>query len=341
MDDDNFVPRLAVVGLGGQGCNLINKLYSNGIKSARTIAMNTDAKHLGMIKSEKKLLLGGALTRGLGAGGFPEVGMKAAEYSKEEIRSLITGNNLVFIAAGMGGGTGGGSAPVVAQIAKEEGALVVAFVTYPFALERARKKKADWSIDQLSKQADTTVIIENDRLLSYAPNLPIEKAFDLIDSIASNAVKGIADTITLPSLINLDFADVRSVMGCAGTAMINIGQGYGVDRVEKAVKSTVAHPLLDVELEGAKSALIHVTGGDGLTISEVNAVGEGVTSGLADNANVIFGSRIDPEFKDQIRIMSIVTGVRPKFGTATALISGENSASETDHSFIEGIARLR
>jgi cell division protein FtsZ len=337
LGSDDFVVKLAVVGAGGQGCNLVNRLYTNGLKSATTIALNTDAKHLGMVKAHKKLLIGGALTRGLGAGGFPEVGAKAAESSKDEIRKAISGYNLVFIAAGMGGGTGGGSAPVVAEVAREEGALVVAFVTYPFALERSRKKKADWSIDQLGRQADTTVIIENDRLLSYAPNLPIEKAFDLIDSIASNAVRGIADTITLPSLINLDFADVRTIMGGSGLAMINLGLGSGPDKVDKAIKSTISHPLLDVDLEGAKSALVHVTGGSGLTIQEATAVGEGVTDGLADNANVIFGSRLEPELKDQIRVMSIVTGVKPKFGTASTLMARQATA---DPAYIAGLETL-
>jgi cell division protein FtsZ len=327
-DNEDFVAKLAVVGAGGQGCNLVNRLYVNGLKSATTIALNTDANHLNIVKAHHKLLIGKQLTRGLGAGGFPEVGYKAAEASKDEIRKMISGYNLVFVAAGMGGGTGGGSAPVIAEVAREEGALVVAFVTYPFALERSRRKKADWGIEQLSKQADTTVIIENDRLLSYAPNLPMEKAFDLIDSIASNAVKGIADTITMPSLINLDFADVRTIMGSAGLAMINIGYGSGNDKVEKAIHSTIAHPLLDVELEGAKSALVHVIGGDALTISEATSVGEGVTAGLADNANVIFGSRLEPQFKDQIRVMSIVTGVKPKFGTASNLLGEKQHDSQ-------------
>jgi len=337
FENDDFVVKLAVVGAGGQGCNLVNRLYVGGIKSATTIALNTDANHLNIVKAHKKLLIGGSLTRGLGAGGFPEVGAKAADASREDIRKAVTGYNLVFVAAGMGGGTGGGSAPIIAEIAREEGALVVAFVTYPFALERSRKKKADWSIDQLSKQADTTVIIENDRLMSYAPNLPMEKAFDLIDSIASNAVKGIADTITMPSLINLDFADVRTIMANAGTAMINVGYGQGSDKVEKAVRSTVSHPLLDVDLEGAKSALVHVTGGNALTISEATEVGAGVTAGLADNANVIFGSRLEPDFRDQIRVMSIVTGVKPKFGTASTLLGKE---AKHDANYVAGLETL-
>jgi len=336
---EDFVPKLAVVGIGGQGTNLVNRLYNSGIKSATTIALNTDAKHLGIINAHHRILIGKQLTRGLGAGGFPEIGAKAADASREDIRKAVAGYNMVFIAAGMGGGTGGGAAPVVAEIAREEGALTVAFVTYPFSLERSRKKKADWGIDQLSKQADTTVIIENDRLLSYAPNLPMEKAFDLIDSIASNAVRGIADTITLPSLINLDFADVKTVMGNSGMAMINIGHGYGPDKVEKAVKSTVSHPLLDVELDGAKSALVHVTGGTSLSIEEATSVGAGVTVGLADNANVIFGSRLDDNFKDQIRVMTINTGVKAKFGTASTLIRSDTAVSH-DASFISGLEML-
>jgi cell division protein FtsZ len=317
MDDfasENYLPRLAVVGAGGQGTNLVNRLYRSGIKSATTIACNTDVKHLQIIEAHKKLLIGKQITKGLGAGGFPEIGAKAAEQSKAEIREAIAGNNMIFIAAGMGGGTGGGSAPIIAEIAKEEGMLVVAFVTYPFSLERSRKNRADFSIAQLTKSADTTIIIENDKILSYAPNLPMEKAFELIDSIACNAVRGIADTITLPSLINLDFADVRSIMGNAGTAVINIGSGSGADKVEKAIHATVGHPLMDVDLTGANKAMIHVTGGASLTIEEATRVGGGVTQGMADDANVIFGARLEPDIRDEIRVMSIVTGVKARLG---------------------------
>jgi cell division protein FtsZ len=330
---DSFLPRLAVIGAGGQGCNLVNRLYRAGIKSATTIAVNTDVKHLDIVGAHKKILMGKQITKGLGAGGFPEIGAKAAEASKEDIRAAIQGNNMIFIAAGMGGGTGGGSAPVIAQIARDEGMLVVAFVTYPFSLERSRKNRADWSINQLTKAADTTIIIENDKILNYAPNLPMEKAFEFIDSIACNAVKGIADTITLPSLINLDFADVRSIMGNAGTAVINIGVGAGSDKVDKAIAATVGHPLMDVDLTGANKAMIHVTGGASLTIEEATRVGGGVTSGMADDANVIFGARLEPDIRDEIRVMSIVTGVKAKLGQprlkdvdqlsrATASVSG-------------------
>ncbi len=314
FDYDAFTPRVAVVGCGGQGSNLINRLFTNGIKSADTIAMNTDVGHLNMIKAHKKILLGKEITNGLGAGGYPEVGQKCAELSKDAIQAALEGYDLVFIAAGMGGGSGTGSAPVVAKIARELGATTIATVTYPFALERSRKLKAEWGIEQLNKQADSVIVIENDLLLGYVPNLPIEKAFELVDNVTGNAVRGIADTITLPSLINLDFADLRNIVRNTGTAVISIGTGHGSDRVEKAIKSTLAHPLLTVDYEGAKGALIHVTGGTDLSISEATRIGQGVTSAMASDANVIFGARLLPELGDQVQVMSVVTGVKAKFG---------------------------
>ena len=214
----------------------------------------------------------------------------------------------------MGGGTGTGSAPIIAKTAREMGATVIATVTYPFALERSRKQKAEWGLEQLNKQADCTIVIENDKLLSYVPNLPLEKAFELVDNITGNAVKGIADTVTLPSLINLDFADLRSVVRNTGTAVISLGSGNGANRIDQAIKSTRSHPLLTVEYENAKGALIHVAGGTNLTISDATKLGEGVTSDLAPDANVIFCARMIPELGDSVRVMSIVTGVKAKFG---------------------------
>ena len=327
--DNDFTAKLAVVGLGGQGSNLVNRLYNSGIKSATTIAMNTDAKHLNMVNAHHKLLLGKELTHGLGAGGYPEIGAKSADASRADIVDLISGYDMIFLAAGMGGGTGGGSAPLIAQMAREQGSLVVAFVTYPFSLERSRKSKADWGLQQLSKNADTTIVIENDRLLTYAPNLQMEKAFELIDNITANAVKGITDTIMLPSLINLDFADVRTVMRDAGTAVISIGTGSGSDKVNHVIKSTLSHPLLNVDLEGAKSAMVHVIGGTSLTIQDATRIGEGVTEGLDPKANVIFGARLVPEMTDQIRVMSIITGVTPMFDKAAPKQSGVYEARNT------------
>ncbi|MDE1824599.1 MAG: cell division protein FtsZ [Candidatus Micrarchaeota archaeon] len=333
FDYDAFSPKIAVVGVGGQGSNLVNRLFGYGIKSADTIAVNTDLGHLNMIKANKKILIGKEITNGLGAGGFPEVAAKCADISRGELEKALEGYNLVFVAAGMGGGTGTGAAPMVAKVAREMGATVVGTVTFPFALERSRKQKAEWGLEQLTKEADSVIVIENDKLLSYVPNLPIERAFELVDNVTGNAVKGIADCITLPSLINLDFADLRNVVRNTGTAVISIGTGHGSDRVEKAIKSTRSHPLLSVEYEGSKGALIHVVGGTNLTISEATKIGEGITEGLATNANVIFGARMLPELRDEVRVMSIVTGVKAKFG-----MKREAAAAPTLN--VESISRI-
>lgn len=311
FDYDSFTPKVAVVGVGGQGSNLVNRLFGYGIKSADTIAINTDALHLNTVKATKKVLIGAT---GLGAGGFPEVAARCADLSKDKITAAIEGYNLIFVCAGMGGGTGTGAGPVVAKLARETGATVIATVTFPFALERSRKQKAEWGIQQLDKEADCVIVIENDKLLSYVPNLPIERALELVDSITGNAVKGISDCITLPSLINLDFADLRNVVRNTGTAVISVGSGHGPDKVEKAIKSTTSHPLLSVDYEGAKGALIQVVGGSNLTISDATRIGEGVTQGLRHDANVIFGARMIPEMQDEIRVMSVITGVKAKFG---------------------------
>lgn len=314
FDYDAFTPRVAVVGVGGQGSNLVNRLFVNGIKSATTIAVNTDLAHLNIIKAHKKVLIGREITNGLGAGGFPEVAAKCADISRGDLEKVLGGYNLVFVAGGMGGGTGTGACPIVARVAKEMGATVIATVTFPFSLERSRKAKAEWGVQQLSKEADAVIVIENQKLLDYVPNLPMEKAFELSDNITGNAVKGIADTIMLPSLINLDFADLRAVVKDTGTAVISIGTGNGADRAEQVVRSTMTHPLLSVDYEGAKGALVHISGGSDLTIEEATRIGAGVTEGLAPDANVIFGARLIPELRDQIRVMSVVTGVKAKFG---------------------------
>ncbi len=313
-DYDEFQANFAVVGLGGGGTNTVNRLYNTGITSATTIAMNTDAKHLSIVHAHKKLLAGKTITRGLGAGGYPEIAAKAAEASAREIEELIAGYDMVFLCAGMGGGTGGGMAPVVAKMAKEQGSLVVAFVTYPFALERSRRQKADWSLKELVKNTDTTVIIENDRLLKFAPNATMDKAFEMVDNITVNAVKGITDAIKVPSLINLDFADLKAVMKDGGAAAINVGAGQGADMVDQAIKSTLTHPLLGYRMEGAKSAFVHVTGSEALSIENATRLAEGVTEALDDRANVIFGARVVPGIGNQAHIMSIVTGVTPMLG---------------------------
>ncbi|MEM3841178.1 MAG: cell division protein FtsZ [Candidatus Micrarchaeaceae archaeon] len=327
MDDFSAMEsNFAVVGVGGRGSNLIHRLSMKGIKSADTIAVNTDAKHLNMITSQKKLLIGKEITRGLGAGGFPEVAAKCADASNTEITEMLSKYDLIFLAAGLGGGTGSGAGPAIARMAKEMGILVVSFVTYPFAIERSRMVKADWALEEFTKNSDTTIVIENDKLLSYAPNLPMERSFELIDDITINAVRGIADAIKIPSMINIDFADLKSVLSNRGAAIINIGSGSGVDKVEKAIKSTKTHPLMNFDMEGAKSALIHISAGTALTIDECNRVTEGVTEGLDPNANVILGARLLPELEDQIKVTSIITGVKPILGKQEYAYTGSVAA---------------
>ncbi len=301
--------RISVIGVGGAGTNTVSRLHRMGIKSARTIALNTDANHLKMIEADRRVLIGKTITRGMGAGGFPEVGMKAAEASRDELAKMVADNELVFICAGMGGGTGTGAAPVVARLAKEAGAITVAMVTYPFALERARLDKADWGLDALRESCDTVVVIDNNRLVSYVPNLPMNQAFAVADTLVARAVKGIADTVMLPSLMNIDFADLRMIMSDAGVAAISIGEGQGTARVEAAVKSTLEHPLLDVSYAGSKGALILVSGGSQLSLGEAVRIGEEITEEFDKNAYVKWGARLNPELGDKIVVTAIVTGV--------------------------------
>ncbi len=312
QENKKFTPaevRIKVIGVGGGGTNTVTRLHRMGVESAETIAINTDKKHLEIVEADKKILIGATMTRGLGAGGFPEVGMKAAEQAKDKLAQLLSNTELVFITAGMGGGTGTGAAPVIAEVAKQQGAIVVAMVTYPFALERARLDKADWGLEALREACDTVVIIDNNRLVSYVPNLPMNQAFAVADTLVARSVKGIADTIMLPSLMNIDFADLRMIMGNAGVAMISIGEASGTDKVENVVKNTLAHPLLDVDYTGSKGALILVNGGPQLTLGEAVKVGEGITEAFDDNAYVKWGARIVPELGDKIVVTSIVTGV--------------------------------
>lgn len=311
--DEFFHVRIAAIGVGGAGCNTINRMVREGIKSAKTIAINTDGKHLNMINADKKVLIGKTITKGLGAGGDIEIARKCAEADRQMLKREIGENELVFLCAGMGGGTGGGAAPIVAEIAKEQGAIVVAMVTYPFALERVRLKKAQQSLKALVDVCDTVVVIDNNRLSAYAPNLPIDKAFALADSITTRAVKGIADTISFPSLINVDYADVKTVMEKGGISMISLGEASGHDRVEQVVKNTLEHPLLDVSYEDAKGCLLHLEGGPDLTLGDAIKVGEMITASFNEDAAIKMGARINPELKGTIRATAIITGVKSPY----------------------------
>ena len=301
--------KIVVVGCGGGGTNSVNRLAEMGVEGANTVAINTDAKHLAVIKADKKILIGKELTRGLGAGGYPEIGKKAAEESRTQLKESLTGADLVFLTAGMGGGTGTGSAPVVSEIAKEMGAIVIGVVTMPFKIEGARIVKAENGLGKLREACDTVIVIENDKLLEFAGDLPIQQAFAVADELIAGMVKGITETITLPSLVNLDYADVKSIMHSGGVAAIGLGFSNSSDRARDAVTKALQNPLLEVDYQGASGALIHITGGPDLKLSEVNQIGAIVASHLDPSAQVIWGARIQPDFHGKVQVITIITGV--------------------------------
>src|SRR3989338_8743443 len=239
--------RIMVIGCGGGGCNTVNRLTEMGIEGAMTVAANTDAKHLAVTKAHKKILMGRELTRGLGAGGFPDVGKKAAEESKNEVRDALKGCDLLFVTCGLGGGTGTGSAPVISYLAKEQGAIVIAAVTLPFKIEGARLIKAEEALSRLREVCDTVIVIENQKLVELAGNKPLKEAFALADGLISTMIKGITETISQPSLVNLDYADVRTIMRAGGVATICVGESDSQNRAREAITKALSHPLLDVD----------------------------------------------------------------------------------------------
>jgi len=302
--------RIIIVGAGGAGNNTVNRLMTIGIQGAECIAVNTDKQHLDSVKAHRKILIGENLTKGLGAGGFPEIGAAAAEESRDMLTEALSDSDLVFITYGLGGGTGTGSGPIIAEIAKEIGAIVVGVVTMPFKIERARIKRAKEGLRQLIRKADTVVVIDNNRLLEIAPDLPIDEAFSVADEILANMVKGITETIILPSLINLDYADVRTIMSNGEVAMVGLGEGSGHDRVKEAVLDALQNPLLDIDITGAKGALIHVSGGPDMSLLEAERCAEIVVEKMDPNAQIIWGARVDPHLEDLLRVILIVTGVK-------------------------------
>lgn len=303
--------KIVTIGVGGAGNNTINRLIKSGVKGTELVAVNTDKQHLNIVHERaKKVLIGRSVTKGLGAGGYPDIGAKSAEVDRPLIEKELEGAHLVFVCAGMGGGTGGGAAPVVAQIAKEQGAIVVSMVTYPFALERARKKKADEGIGKLKKSCDSVIILDNNRLVQLVPNLPMAEAFAVADEILARAISGLVWTITQPSLINIDFADVRSIMEGGGVGFIAVGEGKGTDKVRAASEGVIKNRLLDVDFEGAKGALIHITGGSDLTLGDAIKAGEMITEKMDAEANVKWGARIMQNYEGKLEIVAIVTGVK-------------------------------
>jgi cell division protein FtsZ len=311
-EDETFSgqPRIVIVGCGGAGNNTINRLYHMKVKGAETIAVNTDKQHLEMIQADKRVLVGKSLTKGLGAGGFPDVGKRAAEMARTTLENLLESADLVFVTAGMGGGTGTGAAPVVAQIAKEQGAIVVGMVSYPFQVEKARLLRAEEGLEALSNAADSVIVLDNNRLMSFVPNLPLGQAFSVMDQLIAETVKGISETITEPSLINIDYADVRATMSKGGVAVMLVGESKQQNKAESVVHECLNHPLLDIDYRGATGALIHITGGSDLALQDAEEIASSLTYELDPHADVIWGARINSEYEGRVRVMAIMTGVK-------------------------------
>ena len=301
---------IKVVGAGGAGCNMVNWLYMKGIQGAEIIACNTDQQHLKMVESDRKFLIGKDVTRGLGCGGFPEKGAEAAQESIQLIKESLKGSDMVFVCAGMGGGTGTGAAPIIAQTARDSGSIVIGTVTMPFKIERARIDKAEFGLQQLRKVSDTVIVIDNNRLVQIAGNLPVQQAFAVANELIATMIKGIVETIAVPSLVNLDYADVKTIMTDGGVAAIGVGASDTANRVEEAVKGALSNPLLDISYEGATGAIIHIAGGPEMTLDEISQAGELVTESMDDDANVIWGARVAEELKGKLTVMTIITGVK-------------------------------
>lgn len=302
---------IKVVGCGGAGNNTVTRISEVGVIGAETIAINTDAQDLLYTTSDRKILIGKDLTHGLGAGSDPKIGEEAAKETEHDIKEALTGADMVFVTCGLGGGTGTGSAPVVADIAKKLGALVVGVVTLPFSMEGNRRyDNAMGGLERLESVTDTLIVIPNDKLLELAPDLPLLTAFKVADEILTNAVKGIAELVTKPGLINLDFADIRAVMGGGGVALIGVGESDSENRAVEAVEKAINNPLLDVDTSGATGALINISGGPDMTLEEARKVVETVSQKLDQDAKVIWGAQIYEDLARTVRAMLIVTGVK-------------------------------
>lgn len=324
---------IKVVGCGGAGGNTLNRINEVGVMGTETIAVNTDAQDLLYVSSNQKLLLGRQVTRGLGAGSNPKLGEESARENEQDIKKSLEGADLVFVTCGLGGGTGTGSAPIVAEVAKKMDMLTVAVVTMPFQMEgRKRYENAVTGLERLEQIVDTLIVIPNDKLLELAPDLPLHTAFKLADEILTNAVKGIAELVTKEGLINLDFADIKAVMGNGGTALIGLGESNSANRAVEAVEKAINNPLIDADINGASGALINVIGGTDLTLGEAKNIVETVSTRLSDDAKIIWGASISKDLDRQIKVMLIVTGVqslqilgRPKTAASLEPETAKNS----------------
>ena len=334
-----------VVGAGGAGNNTISRLNEMGIEGATTIAVNTDAQDLFYCQSSKKILLGRQTSKGLGAGGEPTVGEECAEESEDEIRDELEGADMVFVTCGLGGGTGTGSAPIIAKIAKKLGALTVAVATMPFSAEGIkRRENAEQGLEKLQESADTVIVIPNDKLLEVAPNLPLNKAFMVSDEILGRAVKGITELITKKGLVSLDFADIRSIMSGSGMAMIGMGESDSGDRALESVHEALSSPLLDIDISNATGALVNISGSSDLTLHEAEKIVQVVADKLDPEANIIWGTQIYESLQNVVRTTVVVSGIEsnngsvdePDFDDAEDVAESEAASDQLD-SFIDGI----
>ena len=302
--------RIKVIGCGGGGNNTINRMSEVGITGVETIAVNTDAQDLLYTNANHKILIGRELTSGLGAGSVPQVGEDAARESEKEIKEKIQSSDIIFLTCGLGGGTGTGSTPVIAEISKKLGVLTVAIVTLPFAMEGQRRyANAMAGLEKLEQSVDTLIVIPNDKLLELCPGLPLHTAFKVADEILTNSVKGIAELVTKTGLVNLDFADIKTVMGKGGVAMIGVGESDSENRAIESVEKAIQNPLLDVDITGANGALINISGGPNMTLDEARKIVETITERLDEDARVIWGAQIMEDLENTIRTLLIVTGV--------------------------------
>ncbi len=332
--------KIKVVGAGGGGNNTINRISEVGIKGSETIAVNTDAQDLLYTTADKKILLGREVTQGLGAGSNPKLGEEAARENEHDIKNALSHSDMVFITCGLGGGTGTGSAPVIAELAKKQGALTVGIVTMPFAMEGHRRyDNAVIGLEKMEQIVDTLIVIPNDKLLELAPDLPLHTAFKIADEILTNSVKGIAEMVTKAGLVNLDFADIRAVMKGGGVALIGVGESDTDNRAIEAVEKAINNPLLDVDIANANGALINVAGGEDMTLDEARKVVEAVSEKLSEEATLIWGAQIYKDLESSIRVMLIVTGVQSSqiFGTdfKTTDVKRKEMETELGIEFIE------
>lgn len=323
---------IKVVGCGGGGNNTVNRMAEVGIEGAELIALNTDAQDLLYTTSNKKLLVGKELTRGLGAGSNPKIGEEASRESEGEIKKLLQGADMVFITCGLGGGTGTGSAPVVAEVARKLNALTVGIVTMPFQMEgNKRYENAVLGLEKMEAACDTLIVIPNDKLLELAPDLPLHTSFKVADEILTNAVKGVAELVTKAGLVNLDFADIKAVMKGGGVALIGVGESETENRAVEAVEKAITNPLLDADITGANGALINVVGGENMTLDEARKIVQAVSERLDDDARVIWGAQIYKDMESTVRTMLIVTGVQSSqiFGTDKTTIKEKRKELES------------